>query len=232
MKIKVLGIITARGQSKGIPQKNIINCAGKPLIYHTIAAAQKSQLTDFVVSTDNEQIASISQNFGAKVPFLRPAKLATDHSKSYDTIIYTLKKYENMTKIRFDYVMTLQPTSPLRTYDDIDQAIKICENDHPESLVSIEKLNFPPEKIKFFDGKYLTDALLNEKEGTRRQEYPDYYKRNGAIFMTRRDILMNGSLFGDQIQAFEMPKERSIDIDSRFDLLVADLLLRQKNENS
>lgn len=227
--LKTLGIITARGGSKGIPRKNIRDCNSVPLIAHTIKAANGSRLTDCIVSTDDNEIAEISKKYGGKVPFLRPAELANDSTPTLPVIIHALGKYEQITGQKFDYVMILQPTSPLRTSEDINKAIEIADEKKPESLVSLVQLtDLPLDKLKNFENGLVQPAIAEEKEGVRRQDRKMLYRRNGAIYLTRRDILLEKKrVFGDEIMGFLMPEERSVDINSELDLAFAEFLMKK-----
>lgn len=229
---KILGIIPARGGSKGIPGKNVKLLAGKPLIYYTIKAAQKGKLLDyFLVSTDDKKIADVAQRYGAEVPFLRPAELARDETKTLLVLLHALDWAEKSKNCRFDYILTLQPTSPLRTSQDIDKSIILAtENPTTDSVVSVFDLGFPPQKIKKIIANELIDYYEHEIIGTRRQEYStQVYKRNGAIYLTKRDTLLDkNSVFGSKIIPYVMPIERSVDIDTIFDFELAEFLIKKQ----
>lgn len=231
--MRFLGIITARGGSKSIPKKNIADLMGKPVLYYTIAAALQSKLDDVILSTENEEIANIGRKYKVKVPFMRPKKLSGDNVKHVPVLQYTLKKYEQMTKQKFDYILTLQPTSPLRIAEDIDQAIKLADEQKPDCVVSLEKFtDLSIEKIKYLqdDGKVVS-AFVDERglEGLPRQERKSLYRRNGAIYLTKREVLLSGSVYGDDIVGFEMPAERSIDLNGPIDLELAKFFLEKMN---
>jgi len=229
-KKKFLAIITARGGSKSIPKKNIKKLAGKPLIKYTLEAAKKSKLLNrYIVSTDDKEIADYCKRRGAEVPFMRPKYLATDTAKSLDVLVHAVKYLEKKEGYRPDYIITLQPTSPLRTSQDIDNSIKlILKNKEADSLVSVIPIQntHHPYKVMTFNGKYLNQY----KKGRviRRQDLPEFYARNSAIYITKYDILMKDKkIIGNKCLPYFMPKERSIDIDDKFDWGIAKFLLKK-----
>ena len=227
---KILGVITARGGSKGIPKKNIKELGGKPLIAWTIAAVQQSQyVTDFLVSTDDPEIARVCIEAGAPVPFMRPEELSTDAAKSIPVIPHALRFQESLGKM-YDYVMILQPTSPFRTAADIDVCIEKIVTTGADSVMSMVKLvDFSIAKLKRIDDE---DRILplQEQEGTEsksRHDMESVYKRNCAIYLTRVACIMNNDLFGNDSRAYIMPDNRSVDINVPFDFVVAQALLTQ-----
>lgn len=232
-KKEFLGIITARGGSKGIPNKNIKHLAGKILLEYTFEAVNNSKLLSrCIISTDSEEIIEISKLKGMEVPFIRPLHLATSKAKSVSVLIHAvefLKKEENYIP---DYIVTLQPTSPLRTGRDIDESIEIISADeNADSLVSVVEIphNFNPNSIMTFDGKYL-HHYIKEKRIMRRQDLPHFYARNGAaIYITRYNVLVReNKITGDKCLPYFMPYERSIDIDDEFDWKIAAYLINEK----
>ncbi len=225
--MKVLAIITARGGSKGIPNKNIKEFRGKPLILYTIEVAKKSGLiTDLIVSTDDQKIAEISKKYGAEVPFIRPVDLAQDDTPILPVIQHAVKFMENKLGYQYDYVVTLQPTSPFRTPEDIDQAIKLIDNEKADSAASLVAVpsTFHPIKMKKLDGNKVLPYCLSEPEGVRRQELPKVYRRSSAVYVSRRDLVLNDNLFfGEKVVGFETPIERFADIDTQQDWEQAEL---------
>src|SRR3989338_2794581 len=219
--MKVLAVITARGGSKGIPNKNIKKFGGKPLIAYTAEIAKKSQvITDLIVSTDDEKIAKICKSLGVEVPFIRPRELAKDKTPHLPVIRHALKFMENKNKIKYDYVVTLQPTSPFRTPADIDKAVLLIHREKADSCVSLVKIpsTFHPIKIKRLQGNKVFPYCLEEPEGIKKQEFPDAYRRSSAVYVSRRDVIINkNSFFGENIVGFETPFERFIDIDNMND---------------
>lgn len=215
---KIIAIIPARGGSKGIKNKNIIDVNGKPLIYYSINAGLKSQYIDYVyVSTDSEQISQIALNYGAKVPFLRDESLATDTSKTIDAMIYSIQKLKQLGLI-FDYLVILQPTSPLRTEKEIDDAIeKLLESPY-DSLVSVCHTKENPVLIRSIDNNGCLVPILNQSSTVRRQDFKEYYKVNGAIYINKISTIDNDTSLNDNKYAYIMDDNKSLDIDSLEDL--------------
>lgn len=230
-KDNFLAIIPARGGSKRLPRKNVLDLAGKPLIAWTIEAALQSQyLHKVVVSSDDAEIAQVAQQYGADVPFMRPEPLARDESSSIDVLKHTLMELENRGE-RYRYLVLLQPTSPLRTAAHIDAAIEtllakqadavvsVCELDHP-----VEWSNTLPEDLSldgFFPAQY---------RGLRSQDLPKRYRINGAIYITdiARFQQENALLYDGNAFAYIMDKRDSIDVDDETDFLMAKVLMEQR----
>lgn len=220
---RILGIITARGGSRGVEKKNIADLAGKPLIAYTIDAVKQSQLlTRCIVSTEDEEIADVSRSLGAEVPFMRPKELAEDTSTSIDVVQHTI----NMLKAageEYDYVMILQPTSPLRIAEDIDESIKkIVDTDADSVMGMVEIQDFSIPKLKFIKDDQITSIFEDEgKQSAHRNESQNAFKRNTAIYLTKTDLLMQGDLFGKISRPWIMPQERSLDVNDPIDLEIA-----------
>lgn len=220
--MKILGIIPARGGSKGIPKKNIKLLGGKPLIAYTIEAALNSSLARVIVSTDCKEIAEISASYGADV-MIRPVHLAQDDTPTLPVLQYVLSQ----TGEAFDAVMTLQPTSPFRTLKHINEAMELFDSDQSaDSLVSVVDVPhaFTPQKIMTFNGRY----LFGSTEVKRRQEAEKYYARNGAaIYITKTERLAE-YVFGGKILPYFMKKIDSIDIDDMEDWKIAERIANIK----
>lgn len=232
--LRILAIIPARGGSKGVPHKNIRPVAGKPLIAYTIEAALavRERLHRLIVSTDDEQIAEVARRLGAEVPFLRPAELSGDRVPMVPVLQHAVGEIEAQDGVRLDWVLLLQPTAPLRAPEDIRAALDLAERGGCDSVISVVQVfAVHPILMKRIENDRLLPFCIEEKEGTRRQDYqPPAYMRNGAIYLTRRDVLMErGSIWGEVIRPYLMPEERSLSIDSELDLKLADLLLREQN---
>ncbi len=223
----VLGIIPARGGSKGVPRKNIREVAGRPLIAYTIAAAQASQrLTRCIVSTDDKETAEISSAFGCEV-LERPVELAQDDTPTISVIQHVFATLEAQGQ-SFDYGLVLQPTSPLRTGLDIDSALQALEQSDADSVVSVYQVSdhHPARMYRMEDG-YLVS--FDEKfASVRRQELPPVYHRNGAIYAFRRSLLEQDTLMGQTILPYIMAEDRSLNIDTEYDLVLADFILSRK----
>ena len=221
-----MAVIPARGGSKGIPLKNLASLNDRPLIAHTIDSALKANIDEIVVSTDNNQIAKISEESGVKV-INRPDNLSHDRSSSLEAIQHAVdfvKKYE--------LIVTLQPTSPLRNQTHIDEAIDlISKDDNADSLVSVTKVahNMVPESImKINSSGYLVDYLKQKTKVLRRQDKKRYFARNGAaIYITKYEKIQD-YVFGGKIIPYYMNEIESIDIDSIDDLLIAELYLKHR----
>lgn len=235
MKKKVLGIIPARGGSKGIPRKNIVNLCGKPLIEYSIIAGLEAVdsgvISKLIVSTDDDEIAMISKNSGAEVPFIRPKEFAEDKTKSIDFIIHAINFYEEK-NIYFDDMILLQPTSPLRDSHDIEEAYTIFNNGGFDSLISCYEEEQVNELMSYHKIGDEAKALnVNHNKGIRRQEIESIYVRNGALYIASVSYLKAEHLvFGGKIGMYVMPKERSVNIDSFYDLELADWMLRRNRK--
>lgn len=222
---KTLAVITARGGSKGIPGKNIKLLEGKPLIAYTIEVANKSKyLTRTIVSTDYDNIAETSKKYGADVPFMRPKEIAGDKSTSMEVIQHALSWVKENDREEYDYLMILQPTSPLRNSEDIDECIKKIVDTNADSVMSmVELTDFSIKKLKKIEDD-LIKPLLDENEGdvpAQRQELTKVYKRNCAVYLTKVEYIMKGDLFGNISRPYIMPEERSVDINEPVDFELA-----------
>jgi CMP-N-acetylneuraminic acid synthetase len=227
-----LAIIPARGGSKGVPNKNIRSLAGKPLIAYTIEAAKDSKvLTHTVVSTDSEEIATIVKSLGASVPFMRPPVLATDMAASLPVIQHAVNEMEAILKCRFDAIVMLQPTCPLRSASDIDEAVDKLFNSGADSVISVVDVGgHHPLRMKRIVGDRLINYIEQGAEDMRpRQILPPTYIRNGALYVARRETIMEKQSFvGEDCRAYIMPSDRSVNIDVFEDLLVAEHYLLAK----
>lgn len=228
----VLAIIPARGGSKGLPGKNIKELCGKPLIAWTIEQAKSCGNIDrVVVSTDDESIAEVAKKYGAEVPFMRPEELASDTASTIDVIFHAINWLKEHEDYRPEYILLLQPTSPLRSGEDINGAIQILKDKDARAVVSVCETDHHPwwSNILSEDGN-MKDFLRPEILNKRRQDLPVFYRLNGAIYLSDTDYLYeyNGFL-GPDTFAYKMPKERSIDIDSAMDFKLAEFLLEEKN---
>lgn len=225
---KILGLITARGGSSSIPKKNIVPLAGQPLIAHTIKAAQNSRLlTRTVVSTDDLEITAVAKEYGADIPFQRPAELAQHDTPHLPVVQHALQWLKEQQGEDYDYVMILQPTSPLRTAADIDAAIvKAIDTDADSVMSKVEIIDFDPAKIKRIENDLILPMFGDEgAQSARRQSGQKAYKRNCAIYLTKTEHIMKNDLFGQVSRPYLMPAERSVDINEPFDLQLAELLL-------
>jgi len=222
--LKSIGIIPARGGSKGIPHKNLVDFAGKPLIAYTIEEALKSSLDKVVVSTDCEKISEVVLEYGVEV-IKRPQNLSGDQTPTLPVIQHAL----NSIKMKFDLIATLQPTSPLRKAKHIDEAIDLIKKyEDADSLVSVVKVphNMVPISLMIKKEDFV-ETLEDVKESTlRRQDKPSFYARNGAaIYLTKYEKIKN-YIFGGKILGYEMNRINGIDIDDLSDLEIAEIFLK------
>lgn len=240
---KVLGIITARGGSKGIPGKNIIDLAGKPLIEYTLEAALSSKLLDrCIISTDSEEIAQIANRAGCEVPFLRPGHLAQDDSGHMECIRHAIETLAERENYHAEYVMILQPTSPFRTSDDIDNAISLVLRTSCDAVVGVCRSSVPLMKTFRIDENTCTltpyACSMPAPNYLRRQDSHPTFCENGAIFLQRTSSIIrpgklrNGSLFSDDVRGYVMPIERSLDIDEPYDLECARALVVHRRNSA
>ncbi|KAA9406607.1 cytidylyltransferase domain-containing protein [Haloarcula sp. KBTZ06] len=225
MTCDVFAVIPARGGSKRIPKKNIKEVAGKPLIAHTVEQANEATTIDrVIVSTDDEEIASVAREYGGEIPFIRPARLATDETPGPPVIQHALNWIEKQQEPP-TVVVKLQATSPLRRVDDIDQAVRKLQNDEAaKSVISVTEFEQPPFwAVEPDDDGYLhtyfdRDVLWTD-DIPRSQDLPALRCPNGAIFAARRNaFIKHESFYTDATVPFEMPRDRSIDIDEPIDL--------------
>jgi len=224
--LKVLALIPARGGSKGIPQKNIIPLAGKPLIAWTIEAAKRSRYIDrLVLSSDCSNIQAVAREYGCEVPFNRFAELATDEASTMDVVLDTLKRITG-----YDILVLLQTTSPLRTTADIDGCLETLIQSKAPTCVSVKPANEHPYlSYRMVENGRLTPyAARLTGESLRRQDLPPAWCLNGAVYAAHIDWLrQNDSFISNETLGYVMPMERSIDIDTPSDLITAESSLLQ-----
>ena len=223
---RILALIPARGGSKGLPGKNILYFCGKPLISWTITQARESRYLDkVVVSTDDEATAKISLEYGACVPFLRPKKLATSTSNMIDVVLHSLDFFSKKNE-KYDIIILLQPTSPLRTSEDINKAIELFIKKKASSVISVcRNEHHPCWSVSLTKDLRIEKFLGVGNLYKNRQALPDYYRINGAVYVAHVDYLkQNKEFFGKSTFAYLMPPERSVDIDKEFDFRIASFL--------
>jgi len=227
--MEILAIIPARGGSKGVPRKNIRLLNGKPLIAYTIEEAKKSKyISKVIVSTEDDEIAKISNKYGAEI-IKRPQELAKDDTPTIDVVLHILEKLINK-NIKPDIVILLQPTSPLRTFQDIDNAINLFIENNCDSVVSVCEIAHSPYWSFKIENGYLKPLLGEKYLKKRRQELPKVYIPNGALFIATPEVLQKYKTFYcKKTMPYIMPIERSVDIDNELDFLLAELLM-QKHE--
>jgi len=226
-----IAIIPARGGSKGIPKKNLRKLQGKPLIAHTIEQAFSCKyLDEVIVSTDDPEISDISKEYGAEIPFLRPKKLAEDDSSTIDVVMHSIDFLETNEYYPKTLVL-LQPTSPLRTVEDIENALKLYIKHDVDSVVSVSEFDHSPYWSMKIENDYLKPNFGEKFLKMRRQDLPQLYMPNGSIYISSpEDLRKFNGFFGDKIIPYIMPKERSVDIDTMLDFKLAELLLGERHE--
>ncbi len=231
--MNILSMIPARGGSKGVPRKNVRRVAGKPLIAWTIEAAQSSCVSDsFFVSTDDTEITQVAREWGAAVK-PRPSELAGDKTPMVDVIRHVFLENEKEAGRQFDYFLLLQPTAPMRTGEDIDQALKILQESGADSVVSVYQVeDAHPSRMYHQVGGWL-EPFYQEPPGSLRQDLSAVYHRNGAVYACKRELLLDrGELWGGRIAPYIMPLSRSANIDAPIDLEWADFLLSRDRKDS
>ena len=229
-----MGVTLARGGSKSVPRKNIRLLNGVPLISYTISEALKSTyLTDYVVSTDDAEIASVSEECGANVPFIRPAEFATDQASSASALQHAVMQMEDIMGYKYDYIIELMVTNPLKIVDDIDACISILHDSQCDSVIAMHMLeDHHPARIKKIEGGFIKDFCVLEPNEARRQDLePKAYIRSGSIYaLTREHIMNDGMRYGsDNSRPYVLPSERVINIDTMDDFYLAEYKIKNAN---
>lgn len=225
-----LAIIPARSGSKGLKDKNIKLLNGKPLLAYTIEAARESDLFDeIMVSTDSQNYADIAKQLGANVPFLRSEILSNDNASSWDVVKEVIERYKDF-GIEFDTVALLQPTSPLRTSNDIVEGYKVMEKKVANFVVGVCEMDHSPLWANTLPDDYsMENFIRSEVVKMPRQSIPTYYRINGALYIVKVDYFMKASdIYADRSFASVMRRENSIDIDEILDFVIAEALLKMK----
>jgi len=223
LKNRVLGVITARGKSKGVRRKNIRLVGGKPLIQWTIEAALSSnQLDNVILSSEDDEIIKLAKKIGCNVPFKRPLELATDKVPTIEVILHALELLPD-----YDYIVVLQPTSPLRIAEDIDFCVSRCLNEGFNSCCSVSKVNKHPNWMYKMNEVGLLSKYSNNNLALRRQDQTELYVPNGAVYVVDVNFLRSEKSFlAPGTVGVVMPEYRSVDIDTEFDLEICNYLLK------
>lgn len=225
MKKNILGVTLARGGSKGIKNKNLSKINGKPLIYYTIKEAKKcKKITKYIVSTDSIKIKRVTEKFKAEVPFLRPKKFSRDKSSSASALKHALIECEKIFNKKYDYIVELMATNPLKSVKDINNVINILLKNKADSVIAVNQLfDHHPARIKKIVNGKLYDFAVKEKLESRRQDLrPNAYIRSGSIYaMSRRYVMNEKRYFSGKSFAYILPIERVINIDDENDLEIA-----------
>jgi CMP-N-acetylneuraminic acid synthetase len=229
--MKILGIIPARGGSKGVPLKNIKELNGKPLIqYSSEVALASDKISKLIVSSDDDKIISISKELGIDVPFKRPLNLALDNTPTLPVILHALNHFKSIGE-DFDAVCLLQATSPFRTVEFLNDAIAQFIEKETDSLISVKKVphEYNPHWVFQPNEKGILEIATGESEIiSRRQDLPDTFHRDGSIYITKVDVLLNkNSLYGNSISYIETPKEYYVNIDTMEDWHKAEKLINR-----
>lgn len=227
--MSMIAIIPARSGSKGLKNKNIRSLNGKPLISYTIEAANKSGVFDTImVSTDSKEYADIAEKYGAEVPFLRSEESASDTASTRTCVLEVLSRYSELGK-QFNKVFILQPTSPLRTWKNIVEANKLFEEKNAKSIISVSELSHSIKWSNTIDNSLSLNKFILPEDDCRRQDFEKYYMLNGAIFLHDTKYYIDHEYYFDDTSfAYIMETEESIDIDSEFDFLIAETILKKK----
>jgi CMP-N,N'-diacetyllegionaminic acid synthase len=230
--MEILALIPARGGSVGIPQKNITNLAGKPLIYHSIKAAINCNLVDrVIVSTDNRDISNIAKKSGANVPFLRPKKLAKNDTSIIDVIYHCLDFLKTQEDYVPDMIVLLQPTSPIRDVSLIRKSINKLKNSKSTSVISVSQIKTHPDTSFSFESKYLKPLNRNFESSSNRQKRKKLYHPTGSIYTFWSSNLSKfKSIYGPRINPIETKQEYNVDIDYLFELFVAEMTFKNWNK--
>lgn len=221
----VLAVITARGGSKRLPRKNVRHLGTMPLIAWTIMAARESRFLDrFILSTDDAEIIQVAREYDCEVPFVRPDSLAEDSSTSADVLLHALDFLER----KYDYAVLLQPTSPFRTGEDIDSAVELCVDSGAPSVVTVREVREKPEWMCALD----EDGALRFPFGETKKQPSELYILNGAVYVVRSDWFVDNRAFlTPATKALQMPWDRSVDIDTMEDWLLAESILEMKRRH-
>lgn len=230
---RVLAIIPARGGSKRLPGKNIMSISGKPLLAWTIEAAKKSKIfDDIILTTDDIKIAEIGQTYGASVPFLRRKDLATDKSSSTDVILDVLN-WCSKEKLHYDIMVLLQPTSPLRSGEDIYKSMEVFMDKNADAVISVTEVEHPIQWCGTIDDSLsMKNFIDNDIKNLRSQDLKINYRINGAIYISKiSSFKEHHSFYLDKSYSYIMDKMSSIDIDDKYDFIIAETIMNIQKEN-
>jgi CMP-N,N'-diacetyllegionaminic acid synthase len=229
--MRVLGLINARGGSKGIPGKNWKLLGGRPLIAYAIEAGlNSSRIGRTVVSTDHPEIADIARQAGADVPFMRPAELAEDKTLQIDVIRHAIDTLAQQGD-DYDAVCVLQPTCPLRSPQDVDGALELMERERADTVITVTDVGgyHPATYYRRKDDGLIEPLMASPGAGVLRQNFEQIWWRNGAVYAIRTEVVCERrSLYGDRVFGYPMPRERSVNIDEPLDWVVAEALLQAR----
>lgn len=231
--MKVLFVITARGGSKGVPRKNIIQLGEYPLIAYKIISAKKCRYEKrVIVSTEDMEIADVARKYGAEVPFMRPLELATDTADSMDVVMHAINWVEENDRDEYDYICLLEPSSPFSTYEDLDNAIELIESSKVDTILGMKEVEVSRDFVHELDSKgqlsYFYEAI-KKLSGIRRQDQRPQYTMNGCLYLARKEYFIENKMFHSMNSLpYIMPWESSIEIDTLQDLYLAEYVLKNK----
>ena len=231
--MKILGISLARGGSKSVPKKNIKKLNGIPLIEYTIKEALKSKYIDrYIISTDDLEIKKVSESCGAEVPFLRPSEFSQDTSSSVSALKHAVEWIENNEGIKYDYIIELMVTNPLKDVNDIDSCIEKLIKTNADSVIAVNRLeDHHPARIKKIVEDRIVDFCISEKNESRRQDLkPEAYIRSGCIYAIKRDQLMieNRRYGSKESRPYILNENKAINIDTIYDFMIAEQIIKNK----
>jgi len=227
--MKRIAIITARSGSKGLPDKNIKELNGKPLLAYSIEAAKESGCFDIIhLSTDSEKYAEIGREYGADLPFLRSPETSSDTASSESVIRFVLSEYEKR-GMKFDIFALLQPTSPLREAEDIKECFSILSEEGVSSVVAVTEMDHSPLWSNTLPDNHSLDGFLDKTKNVDRHHLPTYYRINGAMYLSYVDAYTShDALYGPNSRAYIMPQIRSVDIDTELDFRIAEAIMESQ----
>ena len=228
---RVLGLICARGGSKGVPKKNIRPLGGRPLIGWSIESAKTCDLIDrIVVSTDDEEIARVAEHYGANVPFIRPEELARDNSPEWFVWQHALRKLGRLDNFRPDYLIVLPPTAPFRSHDDIRKSLEVIRERDVDIVISVTEANRNPYfNMVELDSNGFAN-LVNSPEGkvVRRQDAPEVFDMTTVLYTARTEFILKANgIFEGNVRAIMIPQNRALDIDTEMDFKFAEFLISE-----
>lgn len=233
LNVKSIAIIPARSGSKGLKDKNIKELCGKPLLAYSIECALDSQKFDKIfVSTDSPEYACIAEKYGADASFLRTEANSSDVASSWNVVREVVECFERQNE-RYDSIMLLQPTSPLRSAEDINNCFELMKEREAFSILSVTEVEHSPLWCNTLDADLCMDHFIDEKYiDVPRQKLPIFYRLNGAIYLLKRHELDKKMMFRERCYAYVMPNDRSVDIDSELDFKITEYLLERGRQNN
>lgn len=230
--MNILGITLARGGSKGVKRKNIKDLLGKPLIQYTIDEALESKyLDEYIVSTDDQEIANVAKSLGAEVPFIRPDHLSTDQASSASALKHAVAFMEEKESKEYDYIVELMCTNPLKISLDIDNCINKIIETNADSVIAVHELeDHHPARIKMIIEDKIEDFIPEPNEARRQDLRPKAYVRSGSIYCMKRSYLMELNLRygGPNSRPYILPADRAVNVDTEMDFMICEQLISRK----